>query len=597
MLSNAFRRLASSDRTQSHLERLLREFVPSQKWLYIIAAVAMAVVAATSALTALLMESIVDAMTSYEDRAQIFLVAGAVALVFVVKGMANYTQMVLLARAGNRIVAGTQEMLFSKLLGHGVSFYTLRGSSDILTRLTHGAQGARQVIDLIVTAAARDTLMLIGLVAVMIYQQPILSMVSLIAGPIAVFGVRALLEKVREIMKIQMTALTEIIKVVQETSSGIQVVKVFSLEDRMRDRMSGAVRNVEKRSNAIARVQAITNPLMETLSGFAIAGIVILSALNLFGSQNPTPGQLMSFITALLMAYEPAKRLSRVRVQIEAALVMVNMMFELLDHPEELVERPDAKRLEPGPGDVAFNNVIFSYADGDRALDGLNLAFKAKETTALVGPSGGGKSTILNLIMRLYDANSGAVTIDGQDIRDVTFASLRDRISFVGQDTFLFATTVMENIRCSRPDASDLEVYEAAKAANAHEFITKFPKRYETQVGENGVFLSGGQKQRLALARAILKRSEILLLDEVTSALDSNSEALIREALDRLTENVTTIVIAHRLSTVLAADKIYVIQDGHVEESGTPDELLNSGGLFRELFDKQFGGYQAALGQ
>ena len=278
-------------------------------------------------------------------------------------------------------------------------------------------------------------------------------------------------------------------------------------------------------------------------------------------------------------------------------MVGVSMMFDILDYNEELTERPDAVPLKPGPGKVELKNVSFGYNLETPLFEGFDLEFAAGKTTALVGPSGGGKSTVLNLLMRLYDPNEGSVEVDGQDIRDVTFASLRGRISFVGQDTFLFSNTVMENIRCSRPEATDEEVYEAARAANAHDFIMDFPNGYDTEVGEDGAFLSGGQKQRISIARAMLRRSDILLLDEATSALDATSEALIREALDRLTEGVTTIVIAHRLSTVLGADRIYVLADGKVEESGTSQELLQTGGRFRTLFDQQFGGIPAAVAE
>ncbi|WP_139838424.1 ABC transporter ATP-binding protein, partial [Palleronia marisminoris] len=298
----------------------------------------------------------------------------------------------------------------------------------------------------------------------------------------------------------------------------------------------------------------------------------------------------MSFITAFMMAYEPAKRLSRVRIKLETAMVRVQMMFELLDYEELLVEAPDAVALEPGPGEVRLEDVTFNYGSKKTVLKGMTLDFEAGKTTALVGQSGGGKSTILNLLMRLYDPSSGQVLIDGQDIRGATFASLRDRISFVGQDTFLFSATVRENIRYSRPDASDEEVEAAAKDANAHDFIEALDKGYDTEVGENGNFLSGGQRQRIAVARAILRQSEILLLDEATSALDATSEALVKEALSRLTRDKTTIVIAHRLSTILEADQIHVIEDGKVIESGPVHELLGHQGPFRTLYEQQFEG-------
>ncbi|MGL4309948.1 MAG: ABC transporter ATP-binding protein [Paracoccaceae bacterium] len=579
----------SREARPNYLRRLLLENIGAQRMLYTIAVLAMVAVAATSALTAWVMEGIVDAMTDTGNRTRVFQVALLVMAIFTAKGIANYVQVVALTRAGNRIVASQQERLYAKLLRHGVSFFNITESSNLLMRVTNSAQSARKVIDLVVTSAARDILTLIGLVAVMFYQQPVLSMVSLVVGPLAMFGIRLLLKRVRGIMEKELASLAEIIKVMGETAAGIRIIKVFSLEERMTDRMQSAILQVEQRANAISRLEAIASPLMETLSGFAIAAVVTLSAVNLFGGEPTSAGQLMSFVTALLMAYEPAKRLSRVRISVETGLVGVRMMFDLLDQEETMTEAADAVPLLAGPGKVELRDVRFGYRNGTPVLRDMNLTFEAGRTTALVGPSGGGKSTVLNLVMRLYDPESGAVLIDGQDVRGVTYRSLRERISFVGQDTFLFATTVLENIRCSRPDATEEEVQEAARAAHAHEFITAMPQGYNTQVGENGAFLSGGQRQRLAIARAILRKSEILLLDEATSALDSTSEALIKDALEKISEGVTTIVIAHRLSTVLQADKICVLAGGEVVESGTADELLAQKGTFRTLFDQQFG--------
>ena len=575
---------------EEQLWRLLRENVRDQRRLYAIAIVAMIVVAASTSATAWIMRYIVDAMTIPDNRGMVFLVAGAVALIFTLKGLATYVQQVALTRAGNRIVAIQQIKLYDKLLRQGVSFFNLTESSDLLMRVTQSANAARGIIDLIVTSFVRDLLTLIGLVVVMFWQQPLLSLVSLVFGPLAIYGIRILLGKVRAIMEQEMASLAEIIKVIQETSTGIRIIKAFALEDRMAFRMNKAVREVEKRSNAIARLEAITSPLMDTLSGFAIAAVVALSAVQAFGQTNSSPGQLMSFVTALLMAYEPAKRLSRMRVSIESGMVGVRMMFGLLDRPETLTQHPEALHLAKGEGRITFDQVSFDYGNGRSVLNGISLSFEAGKTTALVGPSGGGKSTILNLILRLYDPQKGAVRIDGHDIRLATFASLRDLISYVGQDTFLFSASVAENIRFGRPGATDEEVVQACKSANAHEFIEKLPKGYDTQVGENGAFLSGGQKQRLAIARAMLRNAPILLLDEATSALDSRSEALVQEALQHLTKGRTTVVIAHRLSTVLNADKICVIEGGHLSEEGTVDTLLAREGTFRALYDQQFGG-------
>ena len=269
-------------------------------------------------------------------------------------------------------------------------------------------------------------------------------------------------------------------------------------------------------------------------------------------------------------------------------MVIVKLMFTLLDEEETLLESETPVALPRDNATISFEAASFKYAEDAPVIRDMTLTFEEGKTTALVGPSGGGKSTILGLIMRFYDPQTGAVRLAGVDLRDVAFADLRQRISYVGQDTFLFASTIRENLRIAAPEASEDEIFEAAKAANAHDFIQQLPEGYETQVGENGVFLSGGQKQRIAIARALLRKAEILLLDEATSALDANSEALVKSALDRLTHGVTTIVIAHRLSTVMSADKIVVIEAGEAVEEGTAQELLAANGSFKELFDKQF---------
>ncbi|APX14033.1 ABC transporter ATP-binding protein [Tateyamaria omphalii] len=577
------------DRLNSRLiVRLLRENFRLQIRNYSIAMVAMVGIAATTALTAWIMKDIIDSMIESGNRAQVFGVAASVALIFTIKGIATYIQTVFLSRAGNSIVAAQQRRLYAAILKHGVSFFNERDSSDLLMRVTYSAQAARTVVETLVMGFVRDLLTLIGLIAVMIYQQPTLSLFSLVFGPVALFGVRRILVRVREIMQAEMTSMAEIIKVIQETAIGIRVVKAFALEDRMNKRMHSAVANVEDRANAIARLEAATSPLMETLSGFAIAAVVALSVVNLFGEAASTPGQLMSFVTALLMAYEPAKRLARMRVTIEAGMIGVGVMYEVVDMPVTLVEADNARDLPEGASAVHLRDVHFEYRDDQAILNGLDVVFPAGRTTALVGPSGGGKSTIMNLIMRMYDPTSGRIEIGDMDLREATFASLREKIAFVGQDTFLFSGTIRQNIALGKPETTDDEIIAAAKAAHAHDFISQFEDGYDTIVGENGASLSGGQRQRLAIARAVLRDSPILLMDEATSALDSESEHLVKQALDELTKGRTTIVIAHRLSTIINSDLILVIKDGRVEEQGDLNTLLAQNGLFRRLYDRQY---------
>lgn len=587
-IKGRLRRTTARISSSSLLGRLFLENFPEHRGRYLAAIGAMVIVAAMTASTAWIMGSIVDSMANPEDQKRIMLVAGAVAGIFMLRGFASYVQMVLMARAGNRIVAQKQTELYRRLLDQEIAFFSRTESSEVLVRVTQSAQLARNVIDTIVTGFVRDLLTLLGLLVVMFLQQPMLSLVSLVVGPLALWGIRRILTRVRVVMSLEMAGLAEVFRVVQETSIGTRVIKAFALEEPMIGRMETAVRSVEKRANKMVQLEAATTPLMDTIAGLAIASIVVLSTVSIFGNSAGTPGQLMSFVTAFLMAYEPAKRLSRMRVTIEAGMVGVRMMYDLLDRPRTLVEAPNAVDLPPGPGMIILDNVSFSYGGGHRVLDGLSLSLPQGGTTALVGPSGSGKSTLLNLLLRLYDPDEGQILVDGVDLRQVRLAALRRKMSYVGQDTFLFSGTVRDNLRMVRPAAENDEIIEAARVAHADEFIQALPQGYDTPIGENGVFLSGGQRQRLAIARAVMRRPEILLLDEATSALDSHSEALVRDALKQVTQGVTTVVVAHRLSTVLRADLICYLENGKVVETGRFDELLAQGGKFSELYERQF---------
>lgn len=550
------------------------------------AILSMLVVAGMTAASAWILREITNEFVIDKRIERVNMIALAVAVIFIVKGIANFVQAYFMSRVGNAIIAERQRKIYDRILAQGIEFYHSTSSSDLITRMTNNAQAARNVLDLVVTSYVRDLVTLVALVLVMIVQQPALSLLCFVVGPLAIYGVNIILKRVRKFAAMEFRSVGQIVQVIQETAIGVRVVKSFNLEGMMRKRMYKAVSDVEDRANNIATLEAVTSPVMETLAGLAIAGAVLVSGLLVLeGGQ--TPGGIMAFIAALLLAYEPAKRLARVRISLESGIVGVRMMFQLADEPLTLAEKPDARPLLAGPGEIRFDAVSFAYQDGPPVLNRLDLTFAPGKMTALVGPSGSGKSTMLNLIMRMYDPRSGRVLFDGQDISHATLASLRGKIAYVSQDTFLFAGTIMHNIRLGRQDATDADVMAAARAANAHDFISAMAKGYETEVGENGAFLSGGQRQRISIARAMLRNAEILLLDEATSALDAESEALFRDALQQLTEGRTTIVIAHRLSTVHQADTIVVLDAGKVVESGPHRDLLRQGGLYQKLYEYQ----------
>ncbi len=569
------------------LARLFKENFKKHVGWYSAAIAAMVVVAASTSLSAWIMRDIVNSVYLKQGFDVVLEIAIAVAVIFIVKGFATFVQSFYLSKAGNSIVAEQQRKIYDRLLKQGVSFFQNLPSSELLIRVTYNAQAARSVIDTIVTSFVRDLFSLIGLIIVMFAQNFLLSAISMIIGPLAIFSVRLVLRRVRKIMEAELASLGEIVNVVQETSIGVRVIKAFSLEKLMRQRMNKAVSDVEQRANGIAKLEAATSPIMETLSGLAIAVVIAVSGYTVL-EKGGSPGDLMAFITALLLAYEPAKRLARMRVQIESGMIGVRMMFEVLDAPLTLTEKNDAVALPKASGDVELKNVSFEYIPGQPVLRNVSVIFEGGKMTALVGPSGSGKSTIINLMMRLYDPQNGSVEINGMDLRDVLFASLREHVSYVGQETFLFSGTIRHNISVGRDNATEEEIIAAAKAANAHDFIMKMQDGYDTKLGENGSGLSGGQRQRVAIARAMLRDADILILDEATSALDSESEALVRDALERLTLNKTSIVIAHRLSTINRADRIVVMDNGEVVEQGSRRELLAKDGLYKRLHTIQF---------
>lgn len=575
------------------LKRLVSESLHAYAGRYALAFVFMAIVAVCTALSAWIMRDLINGVFQNRDFGLAVWFGITVFSVFLIKGIAAYASNVILSRIGNSIVAAQQTRIFRHLLGQGVDFYHQHASADLVTRVTHNAQAARDVLQNIVTTVGRDLLTVAGLVAVMLWSDPLMFIVSGLVMPVAVQGVNRLRRRVRRLANSEFASLSAMVGVVQETVQGVRIVKSFGMEDRMQSRMDATIDAVRQRADKIATLGARTAPLMETLGGLAIAAAIVYGAWRVI-HQGVDAGSFFAFVTALLLAYDPAKRLARLGVEVEKGLVGVRLMYELLDTEPTLKEKPDAAALKIEAGTVAFEGVTFGYRDQEPVLKDLSFVAAGGKTTALVGPSGGGKSTIISLVQRFFDVRDGRVLVDGQDVRDVTFASLRGHMAFVSQDVFLFQGTVRENIAVGRPGASEDEIVAAARAAHAHDFILDLPEGYETLVGEHGQGLSGGQRQRVAIARAILKNAPIMLLDEATSALDSESEYEVQRALDELMAGRTSLVIAHRLSTVMRADKILVVDAGRVVETGTHAELIARNGLYAHYVAIQFGERSAA---
>jgi ATP-binding cassette subfamily B protein len=569
------------------IKRLLLENWRTYALRYGIAFLFMFIVATCTGLSAWLMKDVVNLIFVERRADALFWIPAVVIVIFLAKGFASYFQELSITRIGHHIVAEEQKKMFATMLAQDVAFYHRYPSSDLIVLITQNAQAARTVISLIANNLGRDLMTLGGLIAVMAVQQPVLFSICLLAAPIGAFIQRGLIKSIQAVGRSEIFSTTHVVRTMRETSQGMRVIKAFNLENAMRDRMQNAVNSVERLANRLVSVTAGVNPLVDVLGGVAVAAVIFYAGWYSL-SAGEAPGEFFSFLTALLMAYEPVRRLGRVHIQLAQACVGLEMMYQLKDIKVDVANNPDLPKLEVSKGEVRFSGVNFGYTTDTNVLNDLNLVAEPGKTTALVGLSGSGKSTIMNLILRFWDPSSGIVSIDNVNIRNVYLTSLRKQIALVSQDVFLFDGTVRENIALGMEDANETDIIAAAKAAAAHQFITGFPEGYDTQVGELGSQLSGGQRQRIAIARAFLKNASIVLLDEPTAALDSVSEQAIQRSLAQLTKSRTTIVIAHRLSTVLKADRILVIDNGRVVESGSHQELLASEGLYARLYNIQF---------
>ena len=547
----------------------------------------MIVVAGATAAQALLIEPALDELVVKGNVALLWLIPGGFFCAAVIKGFSNYFQTVFMQKVGLRMIVMMQNQMFVHIISADLAHIQCEATGKQMTRFTNDVQVMRDATVKAFTGIARDMITVVALAGVMIYTNWQMALIAMVVMPVSVFPIVYIGKRLRRVSARTQESIGSVASYLDDVLKAARQVKSYVTEDHEKRRAHQFFVEVSENFLKAGKTRARTSPILESLFGAGIAAVLAWGGYQAMSDQI-TVGQLMGFFAAAAAGYQPIRGLANLNASLQLGLAAADRVFAVLDYQPKIFSKPDAKPLDVREGAVKFENIGFSYDGNKSALAELTIEFDPGKTTALVGPSGAGKSTILNLIPRFYDPSIGRIVIDGQAIEDVNLASLRHAIAFVSQEITMFNDTVRANIAYGRLEAMDKEIIEAAKSAAAHEFIEDLPNGYDTMVGESGLRLSGGQRQRISIARAMLKNAPILLLDEATSALDSESERQVHDALKRLMVGRTTIVIAHRLSTVSDADKIYVMKNGRVVEEGTHLELLDHDGLYAQYCKLQF---------
>ncbi len=538
-----------------------------------------------------IIKDMIDKVLAEKDMAMLNFISVSIVVVFAIRGFFYYWQSYLVSYIGQKVVVDVREVMFRKFQRMPMAYFDKHQTGETMSYLTNDVSAIQSALVDNLIEFFTEAAILVGSIAMMIYLDWKLTLLTLITVPLVGYAMKIFGKKIKRAGTLIQERLADLTSLLQESISSIRVVKSFVREDyeikRFREEnelnFQAMMKNV--------RLTALLTPTVEFLAAVAVTAIVWFGGYEVVNGIM-SAGALVAFLTYAVNLANPVKRLSRIYGRMQTALAAIDRIFSVLDMEETVNDKPNAKILPKVSGHVSIENVTFSYDGTHNALENVNIEVKPGQMIAFVGPSGAGKSTVANLIPRFYDVNSGSIKIDGLDIRDVTVNSLREQIGIVPQETLLFGTTVMENIRYGRLDATDEEIVKAAKAANADVFIRELPEGYQTMIGERGLNLSGGQRQRMAIARAMLKNPQILILDEATSALDTESEKIVQAALDDLMVGRTSFVIAHRLSTIFSADKIFVIDKGKICESGTHKELLALNGIYTKLYNIQFAGVE-----
>ena len=551
------------------------------------AVICMVFAAATTAANAWIMQPVLDDVFLDKNKDMLMILPIAVLIIAIVKGFSEFGQSVLMLLVGQRTIGDIQKDMYASLMKADLSFFHNNPSGNLVARFISDVNRLRHSVTTTLTGIAKDTLTLIFLVALMFYRDWELASIAFLIFPLAIYPITRIGRMMRKISAATQNKIGEFSTLLNQTFQGSRQVKAYGMEgyegERARDYIDEITRLIFKSS----RRSTILRPIMETLGGIAVAGVVLYGGIKVIDGET-TPGTFFSFLTAFFLAYRPLKSLAGLNAVLQDGLASAERLFRILDIEPKIQDRDNSKTIENVKGTIEFKNVEFAYENKDYILKKISLLIPRGKKIALVGPSGAGKSTILNLIPRFFEVEKGQVEIDGIDIKEIKIGSLRSSMALVSQEINLFDDTIRSNIAYGKLDSSEEEIIAAAKKSASHDFITKLPNGYNTTVGEHGVKLSGGQRQRIAIARAMLKNAPILLLDEATSSLDTESERYVQEALLELMKNRTTLVIAHRLSTVINADTIYVIDSGKIAESGTHFELLKNEGVYSRLYTQQF---------
>lgn len=569
------------------IRRLVREQLWPQRKRILLTFLCMVLVAGTSASMIYLLKDVVDQVLIARDRVMLYLLPATIIGLAVVSGLAGYFEAVNMEVIGHRMVANLQTSMYRGIIRADLQFFHDNAVGNLISRFINDANLLRYSMAKALTGLVKDSLLVLFLLMILIFHNWSLALLTVFVFPLALYPIVRIGKRLRKISRNTQVETGDLTTILDETFQGARHVKAYTMEERESQRASDAIERVFRLTRKAARVQAISRPLMESLGGIALACAILYGGLQVIEGAMTT-GELASFMAALLAAYKPMKNIANLNATLQQGLAAAQRVFSVLDLRSSITDREDARPIPNVRGEIDFEDVRFRYTEKSTALNSIDLHVDAGKTIALVGPSGAGKSTVLNLIPRFYDVDNGRVTIDGQDVRDVTLDSLRDNIALVSQEILLFDDTIRANIAYGKPDATHEEIARAASDAGAADFISQLADGYDTHVGGRGAKLSGGQRQRIAIARAMLKDAPILLLDEATSALDTETERQVQAALARLKRGRTTVVIAHRLSTIVDADKIFVMENGKILETGTHAELIARSGAYAKLYAMQF---------